>query len=463
MQSTFSATGIARTSSTEAATPDVEFCDITGQLRSAAVTANRAATLARTLPMRAKLGFVHLLAGIGLMLLWPVALSAAPDEELLGKGEGYPIGTARNWAADERVRVGSFSHLDQILPHNKLEKSPVPSVLKTPTKAPSITYKFENRTLTLKDFLNRQRISGLMIVKDGQVLAERYQYDRTSQHRFISHSMAKSIVSLGIGIALAEKKIRSLDDNAAAYVPQLEGSAYGQTTIRNLLRMASGVKFSETYDGKDDLARLSAKRAEEGTISALLMFKEREATEGARFKYSSAETVVLVAVLRSATGVSVSKYLAERLWQPMGAEADATWTVARSDDFENGSGRFNAVLRDYARLGVLLAADGAAGGRQIVPKSYLLEATDWHRHAPAFRPRKATSYFGYGYQFWTYPGTKRRFALLGVYGQSIFVDPELKLVLVITAVTKNASVAKDTLAKERDVLWRSLVGQFGRW
>lgn len=358
MQSTFCATGIARTSRTEAATLDVDLGDATGQVRSVRVTANRAVKLAWTLRMRVKLGFVHFLAGIGLMILWPVALSAAPDEELLGKGAGYPIGTARNWAADERVRVGSFSHLDQILPHNKLEKSPVPSVLKTPTKAPSITYKFENRTLTLKDFLNRQRISGLMIVKDGQVLAEHYQYDRTSQHRLVSHSMAKSIVSLAIGIALAEKKIRSLDDKAATYVPQLAGSAYGDTTIRNLLRMSSGVKFSEIYDGKDDLARLSVKRFEEGTIPALLMFKDREVREGLRFKYSSAETVVLVAVLRAVTGGSVSTYLTERLWQPMGAEADATWAIAKSDGYENGGGRFNAVLRDYARLGVLLAALG---------------------------------------------------------------------------------------------------------
>jgi CubicO group peptidase (beta-lactamase class C family) len=413
--------------------------------------------------MPARLSFARFFAGIALVVLWSNILAAAPDEELLGKGAGYPIGTARNWAIDERVRVGSFSHLDQILPHNKLEKPPTPSSLKAAAKAPPITYRFDNRTLTLNDFLNRQRISGLMIVRDGQVLAERYQYDRTSQHRFISHSMAKSLVSIAIGIALAETKIRTLDDKAAAYVPELAGSAYGETTIRNLLRMASGVKFSEIYDGKDDLARLSAKRAEQGTIPALRMFNEREVSDGTRFKYSSAETVVLVAVLRSATGETLSNYLAARLWQPMGAEADATWTIARSDGLENGSGRFNAVLRDYARLGALLAADGATNGTQIVPKNYLLEATDWQRHHPAFRPRKATSYFGYGYQFWTYPGAKRRFALLGVFGQSIFVDPELKLVLVITAVTKNASVAKDTLAKERDALWRGLVGRFGRW
>lgn len=147
----------------------------------------------------------------------------------------------------------------------------------------------------------------------------------------------------------------------------------------------------------------------------------------------------------------------------MGAEADATWVTTRSDSYENGGGSFNAVLRDYGRLGVLLANDGHVGGKQVLPKDFLIEATDWRRHPEAFRPGQATPYFGYGYQFWIYPGEKRRFALLGVYGQSIFVDPELKLVLVITAVTRNASAGKESLASERDALWRSLVGVYGKW
>ena len=96
---------------------------------------------------------------------------------------------------------------------------------------------------------------------------------------------------------------------------------------------------------------------------------------------------------------------------------------------------------------MLLANDGAVGGRQIVPKDYLLEATDWHRQPEAFAPRRATPFFGYGYQFWTFPGEKRRFALLGVYGQSIFVDPELKLVMVVTAAARNASVGKEPFAR----------------
>jgi CubicO group peptidase (beta-lactamase class C family) len=394
--------------------------------------------------------------------LLSTAVLAAPDEDVLGKAAGYPIGTPRTWFYEERTRVGSFSHLDRILPHNTLKMS-APSKLEPAARARPITYQFQKRTLTISDFLDRQRISGLMVIKDGQVLAEHYQYDRNARHRLVSHSMAKSITSIAIGLALADGKIRSLDDKVTAYVPALVGSAYGETTIRNILRMSSGVKFSETYDGKDDLQRFSVARATQGTIPALKLFQEREASQGTRFKYATAETVVLTAVLRAVLGKTISDYLAERLWQPMGAESDATWITTRSDGYENGGGSFNAVLRDYARLGILLANDGRVDGKQILPKDYLIEATDWRRHPEAFRPRKATPYFGYGYQFWTYPGEKRRFALLGVYGQSIFVDPELKLVLVITAVAHNASAGKESLASERDALWRGIVAMFGEW
>src|SRR5204862_7200609 len=181
-----------------------------------------------------------------------------------------------------------------------------------------------------------------------------------------------------------------------------------------------------------------------------------------RFHYASSETATLAVVLRAETGTTLSEYLTARLWQHMGAEADATW-IRTTDGTETASGSFNATLQDFGRFGMLLANDGAVGGKQIVPKDYLLDATDWRRQPPAFQPQKATPYFGYGYQFWLYPGEKRRFALLGVYGQSIFVDPELKLVMVITAVAKNASVGMESFATERDAGWRGIAGKYGSW
>jgi CubicO group peptidase (beta-lactamase class C family) len=394
--------------------------------------------------------------------LLAVPALAAPDEDLLGKANGYPVGTRSNWFFDEGVRVGSFSHLDEILPHNILSKAASPLSLPAAGGDAKLDYRFENQTLTLDDFLAHQRVTGLLVIKDGAILFERYQYDRKPADRFISHSMAKSIVSLAVGMAVAEGKIASLDDLVSKYVPKLAGSAYGETTIRNVLRMSSGVQFSEAYDGNDDLTRFVIARNREGSIAALREFQTREAEQGSRFHYASSETVLLAVLLREVIGTTLSEYLTARLWQPMGAEADATW-VRSADGTESGFGNFNATLRDYGRLGMLLANDGAVGGKQIVPKDYLLDATDWHRQPLAFQPRKATSYFGYGYQFWLYPGEKRRFALLGVYGQSVFVDPELKLVMVVTAVAKNASVGKESFATERDAVWRGIVAKYGSW
>jgi CubicO group peptidase (beta-lactamase class C family) len=396
------------------------------------------------------------------LLVLTLPAAAAPDEELLGKSAGYPIGTRANWSYEEGVRVGSFSHLDRILPHYTLEKAASPLLLPKAASEPGIEYRFEQQTHTIDDFLARQRATGVLLIKDGEILVERYQYGRSAANRLLSHSMAKSIVSLAVGMALAEGKIASLDDTVAKYVPRLAGSRYGETTIRNILKMSSGVPFSEVYDRKDDLSRFNIARYKYGSIEALREFKLREVEQGSRFHYASAETVNLVLVLREVTGMPLGEYLTPRLWQPMGAEADATW-IKVPDGSVTGSGNFNAVLRDYGRLGVLLANDGAAGGKQVLPRDYLLEATDWHRQPDAFAPRKATPYFGYGYQFWLFPGEKRRFALLGIYGQSIFIDPELKLVLVITAAARTASVGKEPLGRERDALWRGVIRKYGSW
>ena len=405
----------------------------------------------------------------GRNLLWCAALlalassaAAAPDEDLLGKAAGYPVGTRGSWFYDESVRVGSFSHLDGLLPHYTLKKAASPFPLPAAATELKVEYRFKDQTYTLDDFLNRQRITGLLVIKDGEIQFERYQYDRKPADRFVSHSMAKSIVSIAVGMALAEGKISSLDDLVSKYEPKLAGSAYGDTSIRNVLRMSSGVPFNEVYDGKDDLTRFGNLRGSQGSIAALRAFGPREVEQGTRFHYASSETVILAVLLRAVTGTTLSGYLTERLWQPMGAEADATWIRSR-DGTEIASGSFNAILRDYGRLGVLLANDGAVGTRQIVPRDYLLEATDWHRQPDAFAPRQATPYFGYGYQFWLFPSEKRRFALLGVYGQSIFVDPELRLVMVVTAAAKNASVGKEPFAAERDAVWRGLIRNYGSW
>jgi len=390
-------------------------------------------------------------------LLTSASARAAPDEDVLGKSRGYPVGTRATWYFDESVRVGSFSQLDTLLPHHTLRKAAETWQLPRASAEPKIAYRFRGERLTLDDYLDRQRIMALLVVRDGEILVERYQYERNDRHRFVSHSMAKSIVSLGIGFALVDGRIRSLDDKAADYVPELKGNVYGETTLRNLLRMASGVKFSENYDGRDDLSKFSRLQTTKDTVAGLKLFDEREAPQGERFHYASIETSALGAVLRAATGRSLAEYLGEKLWQPLGAESDATW-ITGADDLERAAGNFNATLRDFGRLGALLANDGVRDGKQILPKDYLLEATDWHRHPSAFAPQDSGPRgMGYGYQFWTMRGDARRFALLGVYGQSIFVDPATKTVFVQLAAAKHARVGEEAMGAERMALWQGIL------
>ena len=405
-----------------------------------------------------------------LLTSFAAAAMAGPDEDKLGKAQGYPAGTARTWFYDEGVRVGSFTSQGEIPgifngKANVLAASTNPMKLTRSEREPSIRWDVDRfKNLTVDDYMARQRIMGLMIIKDGVIQVERYQYGRTAAQRFVSNSMAKSIVSLAVGIALHEGKIASLDDRADHYAPKLAGTLYCETTIRNLLRMASGARFEERYDGNDDLERWGRAVIGSGVEEAAKVITVRDAPQGTRFSYASAESEILAAILHGATGMNVSEYLGPRLWQAMGAETSALWRADKTG-LERAAGNFNATLGDFGRLGVLLANDGVRPDdrKQIIPRDYLLEATDWHRAPPAFQPNKATPYYGYSYQFWTFPGEKRRFAMLGVYGQMIFVDPELKLVMVQTAANATAKAGGTTLGREADAFWRGVVRQYGRW
>ncbi|MEO6016847.1 MAG: serine hydrolase, partial [Polaromonas sp.] len=143
------------------------------------------------------------------------------------------------------------------------------------------------------------------------------------------------------------------------------------------------------------------------------------------------------------------------------AEHDAFWRIS-SDGQENSFGGFNASLRDWARLGLLLAQDGKVGGQQVVPRDYVLDATDPARQPAAFRPRKATPYFGYGYQFWLMPLRERTFAMQGIHGQTVYVQPSSGVVMVLTSVWESASGRQNPQPyEERDALWRGVLQSLG--
>ena len=200
-----------------------------------------------------------------------------------------------------------------------------------------------------------------------------------------------------------------------------------------------------------------------GPVAAVRRFDTREVSPDTAFHYAGLNSETLGLVLAAATGMHPSDYLGSRIWQRIGTELEATWQVDASGQ-EATMCCISAVLRDWARFGVLLANDGAWQGQQVIPRQWVLDATT---AAPgsAFAPRVAAPFFGYGYQVWLFPplpglGPRRQFALLGIHGQAIYVDPLSKLVLVHTAVRPRAS--GDPMAPELIALWAALVRQYGR-
>jgi CubicO group peptidase (beta-lactamase class C family) len=269
--------------------------------------------------------------------------------------------------------------------------------------------------------------------------------------------MAKSITGLLIGIAIADGAIKSVDDTVETYVPGLKGTEYGATPLRALLHMSSGVDFGEERDHGHDLDRLWIDMVRgtgsRGTIASIAQFNRRLAPPGTRFYYASIEPDVLGLVLHYAVNKSASDYLHEKVWEPIGAEADAKWLID-AEGYEVAHHAFNAVLRDYARLGRLLAHDGGWEGKQIVPVQWMIDATT-ARPSDAYlaAARTSPSSLGYGYLLWLLPGTTRQFAAMGDYGQRICVDPVSKLVMVQTALEGNAEVWR---------LWSDAVKTFGQ-
>jgi CubicO group peptidase (beta-lactamase class C family) len=377
-----------------------------------------------------------------------------PDAEEYGAREGY------RKAAIYRPRffVGSFSHHDALLDSRSIRRAATPSRLGRAPE-PLLQYEYQGQRRTLDQYLARNPTTGLILARGDTILVERYQYSRNDRHRFASFSMAKTVTAMLVGIAIGEGRIRSVDDLAETYVPELAGTEYGRTSLGHLLQMASGVLFTENYSGYDDLARFfvdTVLHGSAGGAAAVRPYDNRVRPAGTAFAYASVETHVLGLVLRRAVGGPVAEYFREKIWEPIGAEADASWIIDRAGQ-EATYCCLNAVLRDYARLGLLLAHDGVWRARQLIPSAWVVEATSLRDGRPQFWIGGTTLLAGYGYQVWILPGPRRMFVLLGAHGQATFVDPESRLVMVHTAVRQGPT----DIGPEAFALWQAIVAQLG--
>jgi CubicO group peptidase (beta-lactamase class C family) len=361
----------------------------------------------------------------------------------------FPVATPATWFQPSHF-VDGFSRLGDILPASRSPRSTRARALDRASEEPALSWwTTGTQRRTVDEYLSRHPVTGLLIARDDRVLLERYQYGRDLQHRFTSFSMAKTVIAALIGIAVADGTIRSIDDPAERYAPELAGTEYGATPLRHLLTMSSGVRFREDYDGNDDVARLARNSLgglTAGGAAAVRGFNDRIAAPGQRWAYASSETYVLALVLRRAVGMSIGRFCGERLWQPIGAESDALWLTDRSG-LEVGYMGLNATLRDYARLGLMLAQGGRADGRQVLPAVWLAEMT-----RPHFSAQQTGRGLGYGFQTWTFPANDGSFALLGVRGQMLFVHPGRRMVLVQTSIRP---ASRDPATAETRLLWQA--------
>lgn len=355
------------------------------------------------------------------------------------------VGSRATWLSPQH-NAAAFQGMEELFPSRRVKRSeaPLPLALAARTIAP--TYGFEGRRFVVDDFIIRNHVSGLLVLKGQEILLERYALGADRDTRFISFSMGKSVISTLVGLAVADGKIRSVKDPIITYLPEVKGGAYEAATIEDVLNMSSGTAFDEGYaDPKSGIARfIGVFAANQGGLYDFARQIPSARPPGQSFNYASADTEVLGMLVRRVTGEPVSDYLSRKVWAPMGAEADARWVLDApgAAGQEVAAGGVLARLRDYGRFGLLFARSGELNGQRIVPAAWAADATRAHR--PNLEPGKlgGRSVLGYGYQWWlapSRPGREGIFMAIGIHGQYIMVDPRRDLVIVKTAAWPMAS------------------------
>lgn len=269
-----------------------------------------------------------------------------------------------------------------------------------------------------REFLKEYKSVAFLLIKNDTIIVEDYLYDYEASSIVPSFSMAKSVVSILVGIAIEEGYIESVQDPVTKYLPEMK-EEFDQVTIEHLLQMTSGLDYNESYVNPFGDAATSYYGR---NLIKMVNKSELETEPGERFSYVSGDTQILTNVLSQALGEkSVSEYLEEKIWQPLGMEYDASWSLDRKDGMEKGFCCINARARDFAKIGRLYLNKGNWNGEQIVPEEWV------ERSTKVDTTYKSASY--YQYQWWQGPGDQDFYAN-GILGQYIYVNPELNIVAV---------------------------------
>ena len=346
-----------------------------------------------------------------------------------------PIGTVRQMydgVLTPEMAVNTFRNIDRLFPTRAVAHGAHPKPLPlSDTPLGPVHFRDAGTSYDLEQYLDLNRVAGLLVLKDGRVALERYRYGNSERTRWMSMSVAKSITSTLVGAALAQRRITSLSDPVTRYVTSLSGSAYDGVSVRDILMMSSGVRWNETYtDSASDRRHLLEAQISQqpGAAMKLMSTLPRAAKPGFVNNYSTGETQVAGELVRSAVSRPLADYLADRIWSRYAMEADARWWLDSPNGHEIGGSGFSATLRDYARFGQFILDGGIAHGEPILPKGWIHDAT-------ARKTLRGGAALPYGYFWWPGPTPAERrdgaFEALGIFGQHLYINPAAHLVIVV--------------------------------
>ena len=338
------------------------------------------------------------------------------------------------WPQDKRdAAFAAMDRLTFLAKHNVIEPSadPLPLPAGKPLEIPG-----------LDNYMAGQHSASIVILQDGKLRLERYGLDFDARGRWTSFSVAKSFTSTLVGAAIQDGAIKSLEDKVSQYVPGLRGSAYDDVTVRQLLTMSSGVKWNEDYeDPNSDVSQFNKAPADPGLDAIVSYMRKlpRAHKPGEVWHYNTGETNLVGVLISSATGKTLAQYLEEKIWQPFGMEGKATWIRAKTGQ-EIAGCCVQASTRDFARMGLLVLANGVVKGKPVVPPDWFAQATT--KQMDIGIPGR-----GYGFFWWTYDDGA--VAARGIFGQGIFIDAKRKLVIAVNSDWPRASLGPEPEAREK--------------
>ncbi len=336
---------------------------------------------------------------------------------------------------DKELMTDNFRNMDKIVGTKLMTKSKTPYRFNEGKKMElPETFSYDGKQHNTRDFLKKIQNSAMMVLHKDSLVLEEYRLGHEPSTQHISWSVAKSFVSTLMGIAIAEGKIKSVEEKCTDYVPMLKGTGYDGVRIKDILQMSSGVLFNEDYaDFNSDINRMGRTVAFGTSLDEFATSLTREKKPGTFNHYVSIDTHVLSMIIRAATGKSITEYMQEKLWNKLGTEYDAKWIV---DDYdaEFALGGLNAALRDYAKIGRLYLYGGNWNGEQIVPEQWVKDATtpDAPHLMPGNNPNSSSTY-GYGYQWWIPQNPMDDFTAAGIYNQYVYVNRRAEMVIAFNS------------------------------